>query len=112
MERSGSFCARCHHRAIGTGSKALTCTKERRAGDVAELPVPGLWLLPARGGPVRLDEPESAGVGRHPGPLSGAADVDPPHRSTARAQPWLEVPGTAASFGFREYADTCAASER
>ena len=36
----------------------------------------------------------------------------PPQRSTASAQPWLDVPGKAARRGLARNADTCAAKDR
>src|SRR5215218_1630743 len=57
-------------------SRPLTCPKGRGLRDVAVLPVPGLRLLSAGGGPGRLNEAEAGRVRRHPGPLRRAAAVD------------------------------------
>ena len=80
----------------------------RRSGDVAVLPVPRLGLLAAGGRPVGCTNPKRPAFAVIQVHCGVPATLMPPHRSTASAQPWFEVPGTAASAGLRANADTCA----
>jgi hypothetical protein len=74
------------------------------------LPVPG-FLAPVAGGRPSVGwrkpkRPALAAIQAYSGVPNRST---PPHRSTARPQPWSLVPGTAASSGFSPYRRTCPA---
>ncbi len=83
------------------------CRRPLRAGGVAELPVPGFFAVAALVGPVGVDPAEAASVCSIHWYCAVPKWSMPPQRSTARPQPWFDVPGRAARDGLRPYRETC-----